>query len=101
MNTIKELRLQQGLSQAQVAKKLGLTQQSYSRYEIEGVTPSAEILSKIADYYNVTVDYLLGRKNEEPNYFLLARDMSTLNPQDLNTIKELVAFMKTKNNKDK
>jgi transcriptional regulator with XRE-family HTH domain len=64
MNKIKELRVMSEKSQAAVAGAIGLTQQAYQRYEIEGVSPSAEILVKLADYHGVTVDYLLKRSDK-------------------------------------
>ena len=44
---------------------LGVTKQCVSNWENDNVLPSIEMLVKIADTFNVTTDYLLGRTNEE------------------------------------
>lgn len=57
---IRDLRNDKELSQAEFAKILGMSQTGYSKYETgENDIPTA-ILIKIAEYYNVSVDYLLG-----------------------------------------
>ena len=62
---LKELRQQKNLTQAKVADSLGITQQSYARWENGKVTPTPEKLSKIAKFYGVTTDYLLeGQKDD-------------------------------------
>jgi transcriptional regulator with XRE-family HTH domain len=57
---LKEIRDQAGLTQVQAAKALGLTQPAYSRYESGARKPSFKLLFKLADFYNVTIDYILG-----------------------------------------
>ena len=60
---IRDLREDRDLNQTQVAKILGMSQTGYSKYETgENDIPTA-ILIKLADYYNVSTDYLLGRTN--------------------------------------
>lgn len=61
---VKELRLESGLTQAQVGSVLGINQRTYSCYELGTHSLSAEILITLADYYNVSTDYLLGRTDE-------------------------------------
>ena len=56
-----ELRKQFNLTQQQVAKRLGITQPSYIRYELGNSEPTLENLVKLADIFDVSVDYLLGR----------------------------------------
>lgn len=68
---LKKLRTARGLSQSETADKLGVGLSSYQKYERDkgSVTPSLEVLVRIADYYDVSVDYLLGRAKvvfEEP-----------------------------------
>ncbi len=61
---IKDLRERAGISQNRVAKYIGITQQQYSKIE-SGKRPLKHYeLSKIADYYNVSTDYLLGKKSK-------------------------------------
>ena len=54
------LREANGLTQRQISVDLGITQQAYSRYERGDREPDLEMLCKLADYYGVTVDYLIG-----------------------------------------
>jgi Predicted transcriptional regulators len=57
---IKELRENRRLIQAILASELNITQQSLSKYERDITTIKIDILKKIAKYFNVTTDYLLG-----------------------------------------
>lgn len=63
---IKELRTRVGISQETLAKQLGVSVASVASYEIGRVTPSIEVLVKLADLFGVSTDYLLGRTNDEP-----------------------------------
>lgn len=57
---IRELRNIRGISQIQLANKLGVTKQSVSNWENDNILPSIEILVKIANFFEVSTDYLLG-----------------------------------------
>ena len=57
---LKELRTENNLTQTQVAAKLGIRQQSYTRYENGTGEPSLDTLVALAKMYNVSIDYLLG-----------------------------------------
>ncbi len=59
---LKELRKQAGLTQREMAEKLFVAQPSYIRYENGTAEPSQANLVRIADLFDVSVDYLLGRK---------------------------------------
>ena len=59
-NRIKELRLKAGLTQEQLAKKVGLSEQAISLYELGKRNPKIEKWQKIADYFDVSVPYLQG-----------------------------------------
>lgn len=65
---LKKLRTTRGLIQSEIAEKLGVSLSSYQKYEREkgSITPSLDVLVRIADFYGVSVDYLLGRDAEEP-----------------------------------
>lgn len=58
---LKELRKKKGISQQRLATDLNTTQNTISRYETGEREPGIDDLTKIADYFNVSVDYLLGR----------------------------------------
>ena len=57
---IRELRNIRGISQIQLANKLGVTKQSVSNWENDNILPSIEMLVKIANFFEVSTDYLLG-----------------------------------------
>ena len=59
---LKELRSLSNFTQAEVAKRVGITQFTYCNYENGKTQPDFDILIKIADLYNVSIDYLLGRE---------------------------------------
>ena len=59
---LRDLREDHDLTQKQVAKILNCSQQVYSNYELGQRDIPTAILIKLADYYNVTTDYILGRK---------------------------------------
>ena len=58
---LKEQRKLYGFTQREIAERLGVSQPSYIRYENGSAEPSQENLVKIADAFDVSVDYLLGR----------------------------------------
>ena len=57
---IKQLRENRGLIQEILASELGITQQMLSKYERDVLCIKADVLKRIAEYFNVTTDYLLG-----------------------------------------
>lgn len=65
---LKQLRQEKKITQAQAADDLGVSLSSYQKYEREKnyITPSVDVLCKLADYYNTSVDYLLGRPVPPP-----------------------------------
>ena len=58
---LKELRKKKGISQLRLATDLNTTQNTISRYETGEREPGIAELIKIAEYFNVSVDYLIGR----------------------------------------
>ena len=56
------LRKEYGYTQRQVAQMLGISQPSYIRYENGTAQPSLESLSVLADIFDVSADYLIGRR---------------------------------------
>ncbi len=61
---IKLLRMQRGINQVELAKHLGVTKQSISNWENDNIMPSVEMLVKIASFFNVSTDFLLGLSNK-------------------------------------
>lgn len=58
---LQHLRKQKDITQEEIAKYIGVTRPAYSAYEGGKRTPDYNTLQKLADYFNVTTDYLLGR----------------------------------------
>lgn len=96
---LKQLRQERKLTQVKVAESLGITQQSYARWENGKVIPTSEKLSQIAKFYGVTTDYLLGEQTDESdlsNVELLFRMTSEGLTDKEKAIfrEELIEFMK-------
>jgi len=102
---IRILRERKGLSQKLLAYKLGMPNQSLSNYERGYREPPADVLKKLADFFEVSVDYLLGReatiydKNSPRNLkeFLLGGtflyDDVVLDEQDIEHIRRMVEYV--------
>ncbi|MBE6680215.1 MAG: helix-turn-helix transcriptional regulator [Ruminococcaceae bacterium] len=60
-NRLKECRKEKRLTQNQVAIYCDITEKAYQNYELMTREPKLEILIRIADFYGVSVDYLVGR----------------------------------------
>lgn len=78
--TLKKLRDEKGLTLKQMGEILGVSHMTYQRYEKNDTDVSTEMLSKLADFYGVSADYLLGRTE--------VREMNTL-PKDEPTEEEV------------
>ena len=65
---IRSLRIDNGYTQRQIAEQVGVSQNTYSQYEIGVLNYPIEVLEKLADFYNVSVDYLLSRTNTKTPY---------------------------------
>lgn len=60
----KQLRMAKGMTQGELADALGITRSRLSMYELGQREPDLETLEMIADYFNVDIDYLMGRTNK-------------------------------------
>lgn len=58
-----QLKKERGLLQKDIAKAIGLSVVGYQRYEYGTRQPTVDTLIKLADYFNVSLDYLTGRAN--------------------------------------
>ena len=65
-NNLKNIREDNDIKQRQIAEILNVSQNTYSQYETGVIPLTAETLIKLANYYNVSVDYLLDRTSN-PN----------------------------------
>jgi transcriptional regulator with XRE-family HTH domain len=88
---IQALRKQHGWSQQQLAKKVGTSGPIVGRYERGEMTPSVEVAKKLADTFNVTLDFLVddtGKTAEIKDKAMLQRimDIQALDAEDQKTI---------------
>lgn len=65
---LRSLREDNDLTQKQLSEFLNITQVAYSYYELDRRSIPLELLSKLADYYETSIDYLLFRTNERKPY---------------------------------
>ena len=82
------LRRDKHLTQAQVAKRIGVTASMVSSYETDIRLPSYEVMLRIADVFGVSVDYLLGREEKR----LL--DISELTEEEASVVCDMVNILK-------
>ena len=80
---LKQLRLEAKLTQQEIADKLGINRVNYSRCENEQIEPDLETLIKLATFFHVSVDYLIG--NEQPNKV----DLTSLSETKKDCIEEI------------
>jgi transcriptional regulator with XRE-family HTH domain len=100
---IQELRKQNSLNQSQLADKIGVSLTQLQRYENKGVQPPADVLKKLADTFNTSIDFLVYGDTEEKaqqsikDNELLAqfKAVEELDNKDKSTIKDIIdAFIK-------
>ncbi len=68
MNRLKEIREDKDLTQKEIAKFLKMDQSNYSKYELEKINIPLEIIIKLADFYQTSIDYLLYRTDIRKPY---------------------------------
>jgi len=105
METLKKIRNKKGLTQAEVAAKLGITYQAYAHYETGRRQPDPEMLLKMANLFGVSTDYLLGR-DETPTLTIpktltdtqiaFAEGLKDLDDEELQQVADFVDFLKNR-----
>lgn len=65
---IRSIRIDKGYTQTQIAEVLGISQNTYSQYEIGILNYPVDAVVKLADFYGVSTDYLLGRTSRKEPY---------------------------------
>lgn len=100
---LKESRLKLGITKQEAAKRIQISQPAYLRYEAGTRKPSIQTISKMAEVFSTSVDYLIGKtdeasidraiieKDNAPSLFLLAETCRTLSE---NQIEQLLAYAK-------
>lgn len=105
MNRIKFLRENLKLSQEELAEKLNLSKGIISLYEQEKRKPSLEILIKLSEIFNVSIDYIIGRtdlKNESIPIAASTKDnidLSDVSNEDKEAIMRIIEIAKNKGKK--
>ena len=61
---MRELRKEKNLRQEDAAVELEISMSAYCRYELGSREPTASVIVRMADYYDVSADYLLGRSDK-------------------------------------
>lgn len=92
-NNIEKLRRQKRLTQEQLADILGIGRDTMGRYEAEITDMKVTTLEALADYFNVTTDYVLGRTDKQ--FIDKTKVLDSLSKAHSNIISEL--FMEEKN----
>ncbi|HFU5899220.1 TPA: helix-turn-helix transcriptional regulator [Enterococcus faecium] len=105
---IKELRKQHGWTQAELAKKMSVSQQTIGSWEVGRAEPNSEALTKLAHLFNVSTDYLLS--NDKTPEWATKEDIieldkllesnanmayggETLTPEQLQRVRDVLAGM--------
>lgn len=105
IQNLKSLRTSKGISQQQLADIIGVSQQSINKYENHNVEPDIATLIRIADFFQTSVDFLIGhteirRKIEQTSSFDLNKEEAMviqgfrlLNPKQRNCVIQLIECM--------
>ncbi len=64
---LKEWRENEGLTPTELGKRTGISRQNITRWENEGILPNIDFCVKLANYYGITIDDLIGRTEQKPN----------------------------------
>ena len=90
MNRLKELRIEKGLLQSDIAKIINKSERTVGFYETGERDMNTETLAKLADFFDVTIDYLLGKsdikkpdKDTEEFQFAYHSEMNGLTPEEI------------------
>jgi len=82
VNNLRKLRKERGIGQVDMARNLGIGQSSYSRYESGISDIPTDILTKLADFYGISTDKILGRDEEQTEFGKQIRIEPQLVPED-------------------
>lgn len=87
IKNLRALRNEKGISQQQLADVILVSQQSVNKYENHDVEPDIDVLIKIADYFDVSLDYLVGRTDIKE--MVTKPKMSDLSEKEANFVQRL------------
>jgi transcriptional regulator with XRE-family HTH domain len=95
---IKNSRIQKGLTQVQVSKRLNVTKSAVNAWETNGTTPSLIYIVKLAQIFNVSTDYLLGL-NEREGLSVSIESFNDLQKEAILSLASVFNRMNDKNNR--
>lgn len=78
MEALKNLRKQKGITMKQLGLIIGVSESTISLYESGKRQPDYETLKHFADYFNTSVDYLLGREEKNTNSIIYIKETSLI-----------------------
>lgn len=100
-NILKELRKEKGLTQRELAKLLNISNSSLAMYETDKREPDFELVKKIAEFFDVTMDYLLGnnksnsteQNGSQPYYVELNRVVQNMNKKEVEKVLDFAKYL--------
>ena len=105
MNRLKQLRLERGLLQSDIAKVIKKSERIVGFYETGERDMNTETLSILADFFNVSIDYLLGRTNirniEDEFKFAYHKEIEGLTEEEIKEALEFYKMIKNRRKKEK
>lgn len=84
VKNLRNLRLSRGISQQQLADVIGTSQQSINKYENHNIEPDISTLMQLADYFCVSVDYLIGHLEQTDSS--MTENVITPNKEEISII---------------
>lgn len=103
MNRLKELREGRELNQSDIAKKLNISTAAYSYYENEKRDIPTNVLKLLSEFFNCTIDYLLGKTNirniEDEFKFAYHKEIEGLTEDEIKEALEFYKMVKNRKNK--
>ena len=83
---IRDLRCAMKLNQTELAEKLNVSKQTVSNWENNNILPSIDTLIKVADFFGVSIDYLLGMENKRNDIL----DTSALTDEEIQDLQKVI-----------
>ena len=90
MNRIRDLREDRDLRQSDLAKMVGIDQRTISNYETGKSNPDSDALIRLADFFNVSIDYLVGRVQQDFYYSQDKKKVIDNIQQSLEELKKMI-----------
>ena len=99
-DNIKKARLKVGLTQSEVAEKLGVAQAQYARWENGGRNPKDETVEKLSEIFEVSFDYLKGRNDGLEEIIEILKENNITQKQKQELLKILSDYFDSNSNSE-